>query len=299
MNSEISPLIPPLKRGVRGDKGWAIENQKSKIIQMDPALALLIGFGGIIGFILLIVILRSFRVLNEYERGVIFRLGKFAGVKGPGLIILIPILDKMVKIGLRTIALDIPPQDIITKDNVSVKVNAVVYFKVVDPNKAIIQIQDYMYATSLISQTTLRTVTGRGDLDDLLAHRELVNDKLKELIDKETEPWGIKVMNVELKNVDLPQEMIRAMSRQAEAERDKRAKIINSEGEFMSAQKLSEAAEILGSHSNAMQLRYLQVMTEIAAEKSSTLIIPLPMEIMRYFVSANEKIERENKEAKK
>ncbi|MDQ3021224.1 MAG: slipin family protein [Bacteroidota bacterium] len=266
---------------------------------MDPALALLIGFGGIIGFILLIVILRSFRVLNEYERGVIFRLGKFAGVKGPGLIILIPILDKMVKIGLRTIALDIPPQDIITKDNVSVKVNAVVYFKVVDPNKAIIQIQDYMYATSLISQTTLRTVTGRGDLDDLLAHRELVNDKLKELIDKETEPWGIKVMNVELKNVDLPQEMIRAMSRQAEAERDKRAKIINSEGEFMSAQKLSEAAEILGSHSNAMQLRYLQVMTEIAAEKSSTLIIPLPMEIMRYFVSANEKIERENKEAKK
>ncbi len=265
---------------------------------MDAAVGLLIGFGAILGFVFLVMILRSFRVLNEYERGVIFRLGKFSGVKGPGLIILIPVLDKMVKIGLRTIALDVPPQDIITKDNVSVKVNAVVYFRVVDPNKAIIQIQDYMYATSLISQTTLRTVTGQGDLDDLLAHRELVNSKLKELIDRETEPWGIQVMNVELKNVDLPQEMIRAMSRQAEAERDKRAKIINSEGEYMSAQKLTDAAEILGSHANAMQLRYLQVMTEIAAEKTSTLIIPLPMEIMKYFVNANEKIERENKDAK-
>src|SRR4030095_12495216 len=199
----------------------------------------------------------------------------------------------MVKIGMRTIALDVPPQDIITKDNVSVKVNAVVYFKVIDPNKAIIQVEDYMYATSLISQTTLRTVTGQGDLDELLAHRELVNSRLKELIDRETEPWGIKVMNVELKNVDLPQEMIRAMSRQAEAERDKRAKIINSEGEYMSAQKLTEAAEILGTHHNALQLRYLQVMTEIAAEKTSTLIIPLPMEIMKYFVSMTEKNERE------
>ncbi len=266
---------------------------------MEAAAGLLVGFGAIIGFILIIAILRSFRVLNEYERGVIFRLGKFSGVKGPGLIILIPILDKMVKIGLRTIALDVPPQDIITKDNVSVKVNAVVYFRVVDPNKAIIQIQDYMYATSLISQTTLRTVTGQGDLDDLLAHRELVNSKLKELIDRETEPWGIQVMNVELKNVDLPQEMIRAMSRQAEAERDKRAKIINSEGEFMSAQKLAEAAEILGGHENALQLRYLQVMTEIAAEKNSTMIIPLPMEIMRYFTGMTTKLDRENKEANK
>jgi regulator of protease activity HflC (stomatin/prohibitin superfamily) len=262
---------------------------------MNAATGLLIGFGGIFGFIFLIVILRSFRVLNEYERGVIFRLGKFSDVKGPGLIVLIPILDRMVKIGMRTIALDVPPQDIITKDNVSVKVNAVVYFRVVDPNRAIIQVEDYMYATSLISQTTLRTVTGQGDLDDLLAHRELVNSKLKELIDKETEPWGIKVMNVELKNVDLPQEMIRAMSRQAEAERDKRAKIINSEGEFMSAQKLTEAAEILGNHHNALQLRYLQVMTEIAAEKTSTMIIPLPMEIMRFFTAVTEKLDNENK----
>lgn len=265
---------------------------------MEALAGLLIGLGGVLGFILLIIILRSFRVLNEYERAVIFRLGKFSAVKGPGLIILIPIVDKMVRIGMRTIALDVPPQDIITKDNVSVKVNAVVYFRVVDPNKAIIQIEDYMYATSLISQTTLRTVTGQGDLDDLLAHRELVNSKLKDLIDRETEPWGIQVINVELKNVDLPQEMIRAMSRQAEAERDKRAKIINSEGEFMSAQKLTEAAEILGNHQNALQLRYLQVMTEIAAEKTSTMIIPLPMEIMRYFTAMTEKANKENKEAK-
>jgi regulator of protease activity HflC (stomatin/prohibitin superfamily) len=262
---------------------------------MEAFAGLLIGFGGILGFIFIVMILRSFRVLNEYERGVIFRLGKFSAVKGPGLIILIPILDRMTKLGMRTIALDVPPQDIITKDNVSVKVNAVVYFRVVDPNRAIIQVEDYMYATSLISQTTLRTVTGQGDLDDLLAHRELVNSKLKELIDKETEPWGIQVMNVELKNVDLPQEMIRAMSRQAEAERDKRAKIINSEGEFMSAQKLTEAADILGSSQSALQLRYLQVMTEIAAEKNSTLIIPLPLEIMKFFTTMTEKMEKENK----
>ncbi|MCB0728013.1 MAG: slipin family protein [Ignavibacteriae bacterium] len=265
---------------------------------MEAFAGLLVGFGGILGFIFIIMILRSFRVLNEYERGVIFRLGKFSAVKGPGLIILIPILDRMMKLGMRTIALDVPPQDIITKDNVSVKVNAVVYFRVVDPNKAIIQVEDYMYATSLISQTTLRTVTGQGDLDDLLAHRELVNSKLKELIDRETEPWGIQVMNVELKNVDLPQEMIRAMSRQAEAERDKRAKIINSEGEFMSAQKLTEAADILGSSQSALQLRYLQVMTEIAAEKNSTLIIPLPLEIMKFFTTMTEKIEKENNAGK-
>lgn len=262
---------------------------------MEALAGVAVVFGSVIGFILFVIIIRSFRVLNEYERGVIFRLGKFSAVKGPGLIILIPILDRMVKLSLRTIALDVPAQDIITKDNVSVKVNAVVYFKVYDPNKAIIQVEDYMYATSLISQTTLRTVTGQGDLDDLLAHRELVNSRLRELIDKETEPWGIQVQNVELKNVDLPQEMIRAMSRQAEAERDKRAKIINSEGEFMSAQKLSEAAEILGRNEYALQLRYLQVMTEIAAEKTSTMIIPLPMEIMKYFTAMTAKVEKENK----
>jgi regulator of protease activity HflC (stomatin/prohibitin superfamily) len=252
---------------------------------MQALIGVLIVFGGFIGFIILIILIRSFRILNEYERAVIFRLGKYKAVKGPGLIILVPILDRMVRVSLRIIALDVPSQDIITKDNVSVKVNAVVYFKVNDPNRAIIQVEDFMYATSLVSQTTLRSVLGQSEMDELLSHRETINAKLKILIDNQTEPWGIQVNNVELKNVDLPQEMIRAMSRQAEAERDKRAKIINSEGEFQSAQKLADAANILGSNQNAMQLRYLQVMTEIATEKTSTLIIPLPMEILKYFQS--------------
>lgn len=252
---------------------------------MQALVGVLVVFGGFIGFIILIILIRSFRILNEYERAVIFRLGKYKAVKGPGLIILVPILDRMVRVSLRIIALDVPSQDIITKDNVSVKVNAVVYFKVNDPNRAIIQVEDFMYATSLVSQTTLRSVLGQSEMDELLSHRETINAKLKILIDNQTEPWGIQVNNVELKNVDLPQEMIRAMSRQAEAERDKRAKIINSEGEFQSAQKLADAANILGSNINAMQLRYLQVMTEIATEKTSTLIIPLPMEILKYFQS--------------
>lgn len=263
---------------------------------MQALLGVLIVFGGIIGFIVLIILIRSFRILNEYERAVIFRLGKFSKVKGPGLIILVPIVDRMVRVSLRMIALDVPSQDIITRDNVSVKVNAVIYFKVADPNKAIIQVEDFMYATSLVSQTTLRSVLGQSEMDELLAHRDMINTKLKELIDNQTEPWGIQVNNVELKNVDLPQEMIRAMSRQAEAERDKRAKIINSEGEFQSAQKLADAANILGSNPNALQLRYLQVMTEIAVEKTSTLIIPLPIEILKYFNYMSEKIQRETKD---
>ncbi len=258
---------------------------------MNALASVLVVFLFFIGFIFLIIIIRSFRILNEYERGVIFRLGKFSQIKGPGLIILIPILDRMVKVSLRTLALDVPSQDIITKDNVSVKVNAVVYLRVTDPAKAIIQVEDFIYASSLVSQTTLRSVLGQSEMDELLSHRDLINAKLKELIDRETEPWGIKVMNVELKNVDLPQEMIRAMSRQAEAERDKRGKIINSEGEFQSAAKLAEAANILGSNPNAMQLRYLQVMTEIAAERTSTLIIPLPMEMLKYFQNLNDKME--------
>jgi regulator of protease activity HflC (stomatin/prohibitin superfamily) len=258
-------------------------------------LSILVVFAMFFGFIFLIVIVRSFRILNEYERGVIFRLGKFSQVKGPGLIILIPIVDRMVKVSLRTVALDVPSQDIITKDNVSVKVNAVVYLRVVEPQKAIIQVEDFLYASSLVSQTTLRSVLGQSEMDELLSHRDVINAKLKELIDRQTEPWGVMVMNVELKNVDLPQEMIRAMSRQAEAERDKRAKIINSEGEFQSAAKLAEAANILGGNSNAMQLRYLQVMTEIAAEKTSTMIIPLPMEMLRYFDYKNKTMEKELK----
>lgn len=263
---------------------------------MQALIGVLIVFAGIFGFIFLIILIRAFRILNEYERAVIFRLGKFSKVKGPGLIILVPIIDRMVRVSLRIIALDVPSQDIITKDNVSVKVNAVVYFQVVDPNKAIIQVEDFMYATSLVSQTTLRSVLGQSEMDELLSHRETINSKLKVLIDNQTEPWGIQVNNVELKNVDLPQEMIRAMSRQAEAERDKRAKIINSEGEFQSAQKLADAANILGSNANALQLRYLQVMTEIAVEKTSTLIIPLPIEILKYFNYMSEKIQEEIKD---
>ncbi|MDD5361227.1 MAG: slipin family protein [Ignavibacteria bacterium] len=261
---------------------------------MSALASVLMVFLLFIGFILFIIIVRSFRILNEYERGVIFRLGKFSNIKGPGLIILVPILDRMVKVSLRTLALDVPSQDIITKDNVSVKVNAVVYLRVTDPSKAIIQVEDFIYASSLVSQTTLRSVLGQSEMDELLSHRDVINAKLKDLIDRETEPWGIKVMNVELKNVDLPQEMIRAMSRQAEAERDKRAKIINSEGEFQSAAKLADAANILGSNSNAMQLRYLQVMTEIAAERTSTLIIPLPLEIMKYFQNMNDTMEKKS-----
>jgi len=262
---------------------------------MQALAGILTVFVVFIGFLFFIMLLRAFRVLNEYERGVIFRLGKYSSLKGPGLIILIPILDRMVKVSLRTIALDVPSQDIITKDNVSVKVNAVVYFRVMEPNKAIIQVEDYLYASSLVSQTTLRSVLGQSDLDELLSHRDMINSKLTQIIDSQTEPWGIKIMNVELKNVDLPQEMIRAMGRQAEAERDKRAKIINSEGEFLSATKLSEAAQILGSNANSMQLRYLQVMTEIATEKTSTLIIPLPMEMLKYFDIMNKKAESETK----
>lgn len=262
---------------------------------MGAIYTLLTFFILFLGLIFFIIIIRMFRVLNEYERGLIFRLGKFSQVKGPGLIILLPILDKMVKVSLRTVAIDVPSQDIITKDNVSVKVNAVVYLRVADPEKAIIQVEDFLYASSLVSQTTLRSILGQSDLDELLSHRDMINAKLKEIIDRETEPWGIKIMNVELKNVDLPQELIRAMGRQAEAERDKRAKIINSEGEFLSAAKLSEAASILGSNPYALQLRYLQVMTEIAAEKTSTLIMPLPLEIMKYFTNMNDKMELELK----
>ena len=259
----------------------------------SAVLSVFFVFAMFFGFIVLIIIIRAFRILNEYERGVIFRLGKFSQIKGPGLIILIPIMDRMVKVSLRTVALDVPSQDIITRDNVSVKVNAVVYLRVIEPQRAIIQVEDFLYASSLVSQTTLRSVLGQSEMDELLAHRDIINAKLKELIDAETEPWGVKVMNVELKNVDLPQEMIRAMSRQAEAERDKRAKIINSEGEFQSAAKLSEAASILGSNSYAMQLRYLQVMTEIAVEKTSTLIIPLPMEMLKYFDNKNALMEKD------
>ncbi|NLT21699.1 MAG: slipin family protein [Syntrophorhabdus sp.] len=239
-------------------------------------------------FIVVIVVFFLFsaiKILNEYERGVIFRLGRVLGTpKGPGLIILIPIIDRMVKVSLRTVVLDVPPQDVITRDNVSIKVNAVVYFRVVDPLKAIIDVENYLYATSQLSQTTLRSVLGQAELDDLLSHREQLNDRLQDILDTHTEPWGIKVSNVEVKNVDLPQEMQRAIARQAEAERERRAKVISAEGEFQAATKLSEASEILSQNPMSLQLRYLQTLIEISTEKNSTIIFPLPIDLIKMFM---------------
>jgi len=239
-------------------------------------------------FIVVIVVFFLFsaiKILNEYERGVIFRLGRVLGVpKGPGLIILIPIIDRMVKVSLRTVVLDIPPQDVITRDNVSIKVNAVVYFRVVEPLKAIIDVENFLYATSQLSQTTLRSVLGQAELDDLLSHREQLNERLQEILDTHTEPWGIKVSNVEVKNVDLPQEMQRAIARQAEAERERRAKVISAEGEFQAATKLSQASEILSQNPMSLQLRYLQTLIEVSTEKNSTIIFPLPIDLIKMFM---------------
>jgi regulator of protease activity HflC (stomatin/prohibitin superfamily) len=224
----------------------------------------------------------AIKILKEYERGVIFRLGRVLDrPKGPGLIILIPIVDKMVRISLRTVVLDVPPQDVITKDNVTIKVNAVVYFRVIEPMKAVIDVENYLYATSQLSQTTLRSVLGQAELDDLLSQREKQNARLQEIIDTHTEPWGIKVSNVEVKNVDLPQEMQRAIARQAEAERERRAKVISAEGEFQASTRLADASDILSRNPMALQLRYLQTLIEISQEKNSTIIFPLPIELMK------------------
>lgn len=244
-----------------------------------------------IGLLVIIFLAISFlssaiKVLREYERGVIFRLGRLINVKGPGLIILIPVIDKMVKVSLRTIVLDVPPQDIITNDNVSVKVNAVVYFRVLEPEKAIVQVENFLAATSQISQTTLRSVCGQSELDDLLSQREKINQKLQQIIDAQTEPWGIKVSNVEVKQIDLPQEMQRAMAKQAEAERERRSKVIAAEGEFQASQRLSEAAKILSDQPSAITLRYLQTLREIATENNSTTIFPVPVDLLRPFMQA-------------
>jgi len=225
----------------------------------------------------------SLKVLNEYERGVIFRLGRIIAAKGPGLIILIPIIDRIVKVSLRLVALDVDPQDVITRDNVSVKVNAVLYFRVVDPVKAIVQVENYAYAMSQLAQTTLRSVCGQAELDDLLSEREKINAKLQEILDTHTAPWGIKVTTVELKQIDLPQEMQRAIARQAEAERERRAKVINAEGEFQAAAKLAEASRIIENHPVALQLRYLQTMREMAVESNSTTFLPIPIELFKPF----------------
>jgi regulator of protease activity HflC (stomatin/prohibitin superfamily) len=232
----------------------------------------------------LIILSNAIKILREYERGVIFRLGRLIRAKGPGIILLIPIVDKMVRVSLRTIVLDVPPQDIITQDNVSIKVNAVVYFRVLDPQKAIVQVENYLAATSQISQTTLRSVLGQSELDDLLSQRDKINHKLQQIIDANTEPWGVKVSNVEVKQIDLPQEMQRAMAKQAEAERERRSKVIAAEGEFQASQKLADAAKILSENSSALTLRYLQTLREIATEKNSTTIFPVPIDLLRPFL---------------
>jgi regulator of protease activity HflC (stomatin/prohibitin superfamily) len=236
----------------------------------------------------IIILSSAIRILREYERGVVFRLGRLignGGVKGPGLILLIPVIDKMVKVSLRTIVLDVPPQDVITQDNVSIKVNAVVYFRVIEPQKAIVQVENFLAATSQISQTTLRSVLGQSELDDLLSQRDKINHKLQQIIDANTEPWGVKVTNVEVKQIDLPQEMQRAMAKQAEAERERRSKVIAAEGEFQASQRLADAAKILGEHSSALTLRYLQTLKEIAGDKNSTTIFPVPIDLLKPFLT--------------
>ena len=235
----------------------------------------------ILAIVIVLYLITSIQVLNEYERGVIFRLGNLLPVpKGPGIVLVFRPIDRIVRISLRTVVLDVPPQDIITRDNVSVKVNAVVYFRVVDPSRAVVEVENYNYATSQLAQTTLRSVLGTAELDDLLAERDRLNRELQEILDKQTDPWGIKVSAVEVKHVDLPQDMQRAMARQAEAEREKRAKIIHAEGELMASEKLSQAAAIIDAQPATMTLRYLQTLTEIAAEQNSTIIFPLPMELL-------------------
>ena len=231
----------------------------------------------------------AIKILREYERGVIFLLGRYWKTKGPGLIILIPGIQRMVKVSLRTVVMDVPSQDIITRDNVTVKVNAVLYFRVMDPKRAIIEVEDFLYATSQMSQTTLRSILGESHLDELLSNREQINIRLQQVIDGQTEPWGIKVANVELKNVDLPQEMQRAIAKQAEAERERRAKVIHALGEFESAQKVGEAADIIGAHPPALQLRFLQTLLDIAADKNTTTFFPIPLELFAPFRSAMEK----------
>ncbi len=230
-----------------------------------------------------VLLIAGIKILNEYERGVIFRLGRCIGQKGPGIIYVIPFVDRMVRVSLRTVVFDVPPQDIITKDNISIKVNAVIYFRVMDSQRAIIEVEDFLYATSQLSQTTLRSVLGQSELDELLSSREKINDHLQAILDQHTEPWGVKVSKVEVKNIDLPKEMQRAMAKQAEAEREKRAKIIGAEAELMASQKLTEAASVIATQPIALQLRYLQTLGEIAVENNSTTIFPVPVDFLSSF----------------
>ena len=236
----------------------------------------------------LFVLANSLRILREYERGVVFRLGRFVGIRGPGLIVLIPFIERMVRMSLRTIAMDVEPQDVITRDNVSVRVNAVLYFRVMEPDKSVIEVEDYLFATSQLAQTTLRSVVGQAELDELLAERDKLNAEVQTILDEATDPWGIKVMTVEMKDVDLPMEMKRAMAKQAEAERERRAKVIHADGEYQAAQRLKDAAKIIEPHPTALQLRYLQALTEIAAEDNSTTLFPIPIDLLTPFIRKQE-----------
>lgn len=245
---------------------------------------------GMIAIVVLVVLflMNAIRILNEYERGVIFRLGRIIAAKGPGVIILIPLIDRMQKVSLRLVTMDVPPQDVITRDNVSIKVSAVIYFRVMDPVKAIVMVENFLYATTQLAQTTLRSVCGQAELDELLSDRDKINSELQDILDKHTEPWGIKVTVVELKNIDLPQEMQRAMARQAEAERDRRAKVINAEAEFQASAQLAEAAKVIENHPVAVQLRFLQTLNEVASENNSTTIFPIPIDLFRPFIQLAE-----------
>jgi regulator of protease activity HflC (stomatin/prohibitin superfamily) len=234
--------------------------------------------------VLLMFAVSAVRILPEYERGVLFRLGRLAGTRGPGLFFIIPGVDRLVRVSLRTVAFDVPPQDVITHDNVTIKVSAVIYFRVIEPEKAIVEVENYLYATSQLSQTTLRSVLGQVELDELLANREKINRELQEILDRHTGPWGVKVSNVEVKNIDLPQEMMRAIARQAEAERERRAKVIHAEGELQASEKLALAANVLAGEPMSLQLRFLQTLTEIAAEKNSTTIFPVPIDLLKMFL---------------
>lgn len=241
-------------------------------------------FPTVILFFVLVIVANSLRILREYERGVVFRLGRYVGNRGPGLIILIPFIEKMVKVSLRTITMDVPPQDVITRDNVSVRVNAVLYFRVVEPERCIIEVEDFFFATSQLAQTTLRSVVGQAELDELLSERDKLNAKVQTILDESTDPWGIKVVTVEMKDVDLPMEMKRAMAKQAEAERERRAKVIHADGEFQASQRLSDAAQIIEQHPMALQLRYLQALVEVASENNSTTLFPIPIDLMQAFM---------------
>lgn len=248
------------------------------------------GFGPVATVLVIVVILiiSGIKILKEYERGVIFRLGRMVEARGPGIIYVIPLIEKMVRIDLRTVTMDVPPQDVITRDNVSVKVNAVLYFRVLDPNRAIREVENYLYATSQLAQVTLRSVCGQGELDDLLSAREKINSRIQEILDAQTDPWGIKVVLVELKHIDLPQEMQRAMAKQAEAERERRAKVIHAEGEFQASQRLADAAEVISKQPMALQLRFLQSLVEVASEKNSTTIFPVPIDLLTPFIKKSE-----------